>query len=67
MYAVLESDSGISSAQSWMARIRDAVSQEESFIVGEVVAASIHDMPLSLPEISFSLYADRHSLATATD
>jgi hypothetical protein len=67
IYAVLEDDSGVAAAQSWLARIRDTVSPTESFIVGEVVAAAIQDTPLNLPEIAFSLYADRHSLATATD
>jgi hypothetical protein len=67
VYAVLEDDSSVAAAQSWLARIRDAVSPAESFLVGEVIAASIHDTPLSLPEIAFSIYADRHSLATATD
>jgi hypothetical protein len=56
----------IAEIEQWMERIRDAVEDAEALIIVEVIVADPENTPISLLEKAFSIYADAHSLETAT-
>ncbi len=66
LQAVIEDGADGAPIHRWLERIRDAVSLDEHFIVGDVNFGTTDEVALSITERAFSLYADHHSLATAT-
>jgi len=66
LIAIANSQDSVPEVQEWMERIRDGVLGDEVFVISDVTAEDVDGTSLSVPEKAFSIYADTHSLQTAT-
>lgn len=66
LIAIASNPDDVDEVQEWLERIRDAVREDEAFVISDVTAADTDGTPISVLEKAFALFGDAHSLQTAT-
>ena len=65
--AIAKKTSDVPELQRWVERIRDAVKEDEVFIIADADAVDTESASLFLLEANFSVYGDAHSIDKASE